>query len=97
MIRLAGLFACTGVAISLLLIVAWKVSAASQLWTISDAVTRLMLVLWPTSFGLMALHRGSTTSDVILVYTALILANAVLYSVVGTIVAALVKVVRRSS
>jgi hypothetical protein len=97
MIRLAGLFACAGVAICLLLIGAWKASAALQLWTISDAVTRLMLVLWPASFGLMAIHPGSTTSDVIFVYTALILANAVLYGVVGTIVAALVKLVRRSS
>jgi len=50
-----------------------------------------MPVLWPASFGLMAIHPGSTTSGVILVYTILILLNAVLYGVVGIVVAALIR------
>ena len=91
MIRFAGLFACIGVAICLFLIAAWKASSAARLWVISDAVSRLMLFLWPASFGLMAIHAGSTTSDVILVDTILILVNAVLYGVVGVIVAALIE------
>jgi hypothetical protein len=53
-----------------------------------------MTVLWPPSFGLMAIHAGSTTSDVILVYTILILLNAVLYGVIGAVVAALIKLGR---
>ncbi len=52
---------------------------------------------WPASFGLMALQGGSTTSDVILVYTILILVNAVLYGVVGVVVAALIKLGRHSA
>ncbi len=94
MIRLAGRFACVGIAVCLLLIAAWKASSAAQLWTISRAVARLMTVLWPASFGLMALHSGSTTSDVILIYTVLILVNAVLYGVIGSFVAALIKLRR---
>jgi len=50
-----------------------------------------MSVLWPASFGLMAIHAGSTASGVIFVYTILILVNAVLYGVVGVVVAALIK------
>jgi hypothetical protein len=53
-----------------------------------------MTILWPASFGLMAIHAGSTTGDVFLVYAILILANAVLYGVVGAIVAALIKLSR---
>ena len=94
MIRLAGLFACVGTAVCLLLIAVWKASSAAQLWTISRAVARLMTVLWPASFGLMAIHAGSTTSDVILVYTILILVNAVLYGVIGVVGAALIKLGR---
>jgi hypothetical protein len=93
-IRLAGLFACIGIAVCFLLIAAWKASSAAQLWTISDTVTRLIPVLWPASFGLMALHAGSTTSDVILVYAILILVNAVLYGAIGGLVAALIKLGR---
>lgn len=91
MIRLAGLFAGVGTAVCLLLITAWKVSSVAQLWTVSRAVASLMTVLWPASFGLMAIHAGSTTRDVILVYTILILINAVLYGFIGAVVAALVK------
>ncbi|MGH7486032.1 MAG: hypothetical protein ACREMY_10595, partial [bacterium] len=79
MIRLAGLFGCVGAAVCLLLIACWKMSSAAQLWTISRAVVGLMTVLWPASLGLMAIHAGSTTRDVILVYTILILINAALY------------------
>lgn len=93
-IRLAGLFACVGTAVCLLLIAAWKASAAAQLWAISDAVTRLMPVLWPASFGLMAIHPGSTTREVIFVYTILILVNTALYGVIGAVVAALIKLGR---
>jgi hypothetical protein len=93
-IRLAGLFACVGTAVCLFLIAAWKVCAAAQLWTIDRALARLTAVLWPASFGLMALHAGSTTSDVILVYTILILVNALLYGVIGAVVAALIKLRR---
>ena len=95
MIRLAGMFACVGTAVCLLLIAVWKVSSAAQLWTISRAVVSLMTVLWPASFGLMAIHAGSTTSDIILVYTILILVNAVLYGVIGAVIAALIKLARR--
>jgi hypothetical protein len=94
-IRLAGLFASIGVAVCLVLIAAWKASEAAQLWTTSDAVTRLMPILWPASFGLMAIHAGSTTSSMILIYTILILVNAVLYGVVGIVVAALIKLGRQ--
>ena len=52
-----------------------------------------MPVLWPSSFGLMAIHAGSTTSVVIFVYMILILVNAVLYGVVGVVVAALVRLI----
>jgi energy-converting hydrogenase Eha subunit G len=93
-IRIAGISACIGTGVCLVLISAWKASSAAQLWTISDAVSGLMLVLWPASFGLMAVHPGSTTSSVILVYTILILVNAVLYGVVGTVVAAFIRLVR---
>src|SRR5215813_10574621 len=86
-IRIAGIGASIGVAVCLILIGAWKVSSVVHLWTISDSVTGLMPVLWPASFGLMAIHPGSTTSGVILVYTILILLNAVLYGVVGIVVA----------
>ena len=91
MIRLAAVFACVGTAVCLLLIAAWKVSSAAQLWTISRAVVSLMTVLWPASFGLMAIHAGSTTRGVILVYTILILINAVLYGLIGVVVAAFIK------
>jgi len=57
-----------------------------------------MPVLWPASLGLMAIHAGSTTSGVIFVYTILIMVNAVLYGVVGVVVAALIRfmIVRRT-
>jgi len=93
-IRLAGLFACVGVVVSLLLVGVWKASSAAQLWAISDAVTRLMPLLWPASLGLMAIHPGSTTSDVMLVYAILILVNAVLYGIIGAVVAALIRLKR---
>lgn len=96
MIRLAGLFACIGVAVSLLLIAAWKASVAAQLWTIDGVLARLTPVLWPASMGAMALHAGSTTSDVIVLYTVLILANGVVYGVIGVVVAALMKLGRHS-
>ena len=95
--RLAGLFASAGVVVCLVLIAVWKASAVAQLWTVSDAVARIMLVLWPVSFGLMALQPGSTTADVILIYAVLILVNAVLYGLVGAIVGTLVKLGRRAS
>jgi hypothetical protein len=91
-IRLAGMFACVGTAVCLLLIAVWKVSSAAQLWTINRAVVSLMTVLWPASFGLMAIHAGSTTRDVILVYTILILINAALYGLIGVVVAAFIKI-----
>jgi hypothetical protein len=53
-----------------------------------------MTVLWPASFGLMAIHAGSTTSDVILVYAILILVNAILYGAIGAVVAALISLGR---
>lgn len=93
-IRIGGLSACIGVVVCLILIAVWKVSSAAQLWTISDAVAGLMSVLWPASFGLMAIHPGSTTSAVILVYTILILANAVVYGVIGAVVAGLIRLRR---
>ena len=96
MFRLGGLFACIGVAVCLFLIAAWKATAASQLWTISDAVTGLMLVLWPASFGLVAIHPASTTRDVFIVYAILIMINAVLYGVVGVAVASIIRLGRRS-
>ena len=95
MIRLAGLFSGIGVVVCLVLIAAWKASSAAHLWTISDAVTRLMLVLWPASFGMMAINPGSTTSDVILTYSILILVNAVLYGLIGVVVAAIMNFVRK--
>ena len=91
MIRIAGIGASIGVAVCLILIGVWKVSSVVHLWTIGDSVTGLMPVLWPASFGLMAIHPGSTTSGVILVYTILILLNAILYGVVGIVVAALIR------
>ena len=91
MIRIALLCASIGVAVCLVLVGVWKASSAADLWAISDAVTGLMSVLWPASFGLMAIHAGSTASGVIFVYTILILVNAVLYGVVGVVVAALIK------
>ena len=91
MIRIAGLCASIGVAVCLVLIGAWKASSVAHLWAINDAVTGLMPVLWPASFGLMAIHAGSTTRGVILVYTILILVNGVVYGVVGVVVAALIR------
>ena len=96
MIRLTGLFACIGVAVCLVLIAAWKASEAAQFLTTSDAVTRLMPILWPASFGLMAIHAGSTTSSMILIYAILILVNAVLYGIIGFIVSALIRFGRRT-
>src|SRR5262245_58345528 len=90
-IRIARLCASIGVAVCLVLIGVWKASSAAHLWAISDAVTGFMPVLWPASFGLMAIHAGSTTSGVIFVYTILILVNAVLYGIVGVVVAALIR------
>ena len=97
MIRLAGLFASIGVAVCLVLIAAWKASEAAQLWTISDAVTRLAPILWPASFGLLAIHAGSTTGSMILIYTILILVNGVLYGIIGFIVSALIRFGRRTT
>ena len=91
MIRIAGICASIGVAVCLVLIGVWKVGSVVHMWAISDAVTGLMPVLWPASFGLMAIHAGTTTSGVILIYTILILVNAVLYGVVGVVVAALIR------
>ena len=91
MIRIAGICASIGGAVCLVLIGVWKVGSVVHLWAISDAVTGLMPVLWPASFGLMAIHAGTTTSGLILVYTILILVNAVLYGVVGVVVAALIR------
>lgn len=91
MIRLTTLFACVGTTVCLLLIAVWKISSAAQSWTISRAVADLMTVLWPASFGLMAIHAGSSTRDVILVYTVLILINAVLYGLIGAVVAAFIR------
>ena len=93
MIRIGVLCASIGVAVCLVLIGVWKASSAAHLWTISDSVTGLMPALWPASFGLMAIHAGSTTSDVILIYMILILVNAVLYGVVGIVVAALIRLI----
>jgi len=42
----------------------------------------------------MAIHPGSTTSDVMLVYAILILVNAVLYGIIGAVVAALIRLKR---
>jgi cytochrome b len=94
MIRIVGLSSGIGVAVCLALIAAWKVSSAARLWTISDAVAGLMPVLWPASFGLMAIHPGSTPSGVVLVYTILILVNAALYGVIGVVVAGLIRLRR---
>jgi hypothetical protein len=94
-IRLAWLFACVGAVVCLLLIAAWKISSAAQLWTISRAVANLMTVLWPASLGLMAIHAGSTTRDVILMYTILILVNAVLYGLIGAVVGAFIRLRQR--
>lgn len=93
-IRIVGISAGIGVAVCLVLIAAWKLSSAVQLWTISDAVAGTMPVLWPASFGLMAIHPGSTTSGVVLVYTILILVNAALYGVIGAVVAGLIRLRR---
>jgi hypothetical protein len=90
-IRIVGLSAGIGVAICLVLIAAWKLSSAAQLWTISDAVTGIMPALWPASLGLMALHPGSTTSGVVFIYTILIAVNAALYGVIGAVVAGLIR------
>jgi len=93
-IRLAGLFACAGIVVCLLLVGAWKASSAAHLWTISETIARLTTVLWPASFGLIAIHAGSRTGDVILIYAILILVNAVLYGIVGLVVACLIKLTR---
>jgi hypothetical protein len=96
-IRLAGLFACIGVAVSCLLTAAWKATFLAELWTISDAVPGLMLVLWPASFGLMALQPGATAVDVMLIYSVLILINGACYGVIGLVVGLLIKLARTSS
>jgi hypothetical protein len=44
----------------------------------------------------MAIHPGSTTSDVVLVYTILILINAALYAAIGVLVAAIMRLGRHS-
>jgi hypothetical protein len=93
-IRLTGLFAGCGVALCLVLVAAWKATEAAQLWTISDAVTRLMAILWPASSGLMAIHAGSTTGSMILIYTILILVNGVFYGIIGLIVSVVIRLGR---
>jgi hypothetical protein len=55
-----------------------------------------MPILWPASFGLMAIHAGSATSSMILIYAILILVNAALYGIIGFIVSALIRFGRRS-
>jgi hypothetical protein len=91
MIRLAALFASAGIAVCLFLIAAWKASEAAQLWTVSDVITRFMPILWPASFGLMAIHAGSTTGSMIIIYTILVLVNGVLYGILGLAVSLLMK------
>jgi hypothetical protein len=90
-IRLATLCGSIGVAVCLLLIAGWKISSIAGFWTISSAIARIAPVLWPASIGLMAIHGGSATSGVILVYAILILINGALYAAIGVIVAALIK------
>ena len=96
MVRLAGLCAGIGLLVCLLLITIWKAGNALGLDHIGEAVSGMMLVLWPASLLLMALHAGSSTSDVIFVYTVLILVNAILYGLVGLATGALIRIIRRS-
>ncbi len=45
----------------------------------------VMIVLWPSSFLLMALHGESFTGSVLLIYTIAVGTNVIIYSVVGAI------------
>jgi hypothetical protein len=91
MIRFAARGALIGVAVCVLLIAVWKASAAARLWTISGAVERIAPALWPASFGLMAIHPDSTTTDIVVVYAILILLNAVFYAAVGVVVGVFIR------
>lgn len=91
MIRLAGAFACIGVAVACILTAVWKATAVAELWTISDAIPGLMLLLWPASFGLMAIQPGATTADVVLVYAVLVVVNGACYGVIGLVIGLLIR------
>jgi hypothetical protein len=82
--------------VSLILIAIWKAGVAVGLVHMADVVLGMSLILWPAIVFTMGLSAGSTTRDIILVYTVLILVNAVLYGLVGLAVAVLMRVVRRS-
>ena len=97
MIRLVGLFACVGVVVACILTLAWKATFAAELWTISDAIPGLMLLLWPASFSLMAIQPDATTADVIFVYSVVILLNGACYGVIGLVVGLLIRFRRSSS
>jgi hypothetical protein len=96
MIRVALVSAAIGAAVSLVLVVVWKVSALIQLWSVSDMAARLMSVLWPASFGLLVLQPGSKIGEIVLVYSILVLCNAALYSVMGVAMVKLEGLVRRN-
>lgn len=89
MIRLAALFSCVGVAVPFILIAIWKTGIAP-----SGALTTFFLVLWPASFGLMAL-QGAKPGEVLLTYSVLIAANGVLYGVIGLLVGLLKRITTR--
>jgi hypothetical protein len=97
MVRLASLFAGIGVLVCLALIAIWKAGVAAGLNHIDQVVSGMMLVLWPASFLLMALHGGSSRNDVMLMYMVLILVNAILYGLVGLAAGALMRITQRSS
>jgi hypothetical protein len=97
MVRLASLFAGIGVLVCLALIAIWKAGVAAGLNHIDQVVSGMMLVLWPASFLLMALHAGSSRNDVIFVYTVLILVNGILYGLLGLATGALMRMTRGSS
>jgi len=90
MIRLALRFGCLGVAICPVLIGLWKLVEVLKLPPEVDSVVQtLFLVLWPPSLGLMALDGRQARAEVLLVYAVVIMANALLYAVVGLLVGAI--------
>jgi hypothetical protein len=96
-LRFAWVSSGIGVLVCLVLITIWKAGAAVGLVHTDEVVSGMMLVLWPASFLLMALHSGSSRNDVILVYTVLILVNALLYGLVGLAAGVLMRIAKRSA
>jgi hypothetical protein len=97
LVRFAGVSSGIGVLVCLVLIAIWKAGVAVGLAHTDEVVSGMMLVLWPASFLLMALHGGSSRNDVMLMYMVLILVNAILYGLVGLAAGALMRITQRSS